>query len=123
MSYRVLYHVTPDTNLQGILASGINPQKSLGKRKTSYLVTKSMIAWALAHVAMRKRVPVCRLLVLEVWVYPWELLHTHQKGVYVITEPHMATVVHLPEEFVSDENDVWEYEGAALELPKEPKER
>lgn len=46
-----LYHVSPIENLESIQELGIEPCHSTGKKRVSWWVEESNLAWALAHVS------------------------------------------------------------------------
>lgn len=62
-----LYHVTPTSNLESILASGVEPELSKGARKLSWWVTRERLPWALAHCSIRHDIKVADLSVVSVY--------------------------------------------------------
>ena len=49
----VLYHVTPRRNCPSIDRNGLLPEKSQGRERCIWLCTRTMIPWALAHLARK----------------------------------------------------------------------
>lgn len=45
-----LYHVTHKSNLESILAGGLDPAKAKGLRKSVWGVVRTRAAWAIVHV-------------------------------------------------------------------------
>lgn len=67
-SVGVLYHVTTVDSVDGIVNNGIDPDRSTGKLKASWYVSKNNIQWAILHVCNRHHrepadVFVCRTVV------------------------------------------------------------
>jgi hypothetical protein len=78
----VLYHITPKRNTASIDERGLLPEKSTGKEKAVWLVTKSVIWWALWHTcAKRGRGPITKLVVYRCEV-PRNKLRRYGKGVW-----------------------------------------
>lgn len=67
-----LYHVSPSENNAAISDSGVDPMKSQGKQKVSWLVTDDMLMWAIAHVSARHHV---NTNLISVWVVEAEKFH------------------------------------------------
>ncbi len=62
----IQFHVTPSRNIPSIRDLGIDPYFSLGKRPECWFCSRSLIAWAVEHVAERHGVPVSAVSVLRV---------------------------------------------------------
>lgn len=62
----VLFHVTPDYNIESILHRGIDPDRSTGKMKVSWYVSAKRIEWAIIHTCEKKLVYPQQLLVCSV---------------------------------------------------------
>jgi hypothetical protein len=60
----VLYHVTPEYNVESIMRDGVRPELARGKMSASWYVTKHGIVWALAHTSLRHDIPVSNLVVM-----------------------------------------------------------
>lgn len=75
MSKKTLWHVTHVMNVESIVAKGIDPEYSSSELKRVWLVRWHGIAWALAHIAMKKRIPIWELVVFRVQLDPHEITH------------------------------------------------
>lgn len=62
----ILYHITSEENMIGIMSQGIRPDLSRGKLSASWYVSKRGIIWALAHTSLRHDISVVRLIVMTV---------------------------------------------------------
>ena len=60
----ILYHITPEYNVESIMRDGVRPDLSRGKLSASWYVTKHGIVWALAHTSLRHDLPVSNLVVM-----------------------------------------------------------
>jgi hypothetical protein len=60
----MLYHVTPEYNLDSIMREGIRPDLARGKMSASWYVNKHGITWAIAHTSLRHDLSVANLVVL-----------------------------------------------------------
>lgn len=70
-----LWHISPAMNAESILFKGIDPDYSTGKFKRSWFVRWYGIAWALAHVSMKKRIPIWQLACFRVKVNEESVTH------------------------------------------------
>lgn len=61
-----LYHVTPAYNVQSILKTGIDPNRSRGTMIVSWYTLEGRIEWAINHVAKRHDVDKQAVVVFEV---------------------------------------------------------
>lgn len=77
-----LFHVTTKHNVNNIIAQGIDPDRSVGKRKVSWFVEFENIMWAIAHTSNRKQVVTGDLGVFVVVVDVTLLKKTRWKGVW-----------------------------------------
>lgn len=77
-----LFHVTTKHNVNNIIARGIDPEKSVGKRKVSWFVEFENIMWAIAHTSNRKQVVTGDLAVFVVVVDEALLKRTRWRGVW-----------------------------------------
>ena len=60
----VLYHVTHRRNIASIDTRGLLPAKSTGKEQAVWLVSRSLVPWALGHTAAKRgRGPITKLVV------------------------------------------------------------
>ena len=63
----VLFHITNKKNVASIDRLGLLPERAMGKEKSVWLVTRTMIPWALAHTATKPgKGPITRLVVYRV---------------------------------------------------------
>lgn len=76
-----LWHITPIMNVDSILWSGIDPRYSTGKHEKSWYVRWWGIAWALAHISMKKHIPIWQLVCFRVKV-PKECVTHFNRNVY-----------------------------------------
>ena len=60
----ILYHVTPEYNLEAIMREGVRPDLARGKMQSSWYVSKRGIVWAIAHTSLRHSLSVANLVVL-----------------------------------------------------------
>lgn len=60
----ILYHVTPEYNLDNIMREGVRPDLARGKMSASWYVSKHGIVWAIAHTSLRHDLPVSNLIVM-----------------------------------------------------------
>lgn len=60
----VLYHVTPEHNIDAIMREGVRPDLARGKTQAAWYVNKHGIVWAIAHTSLRHDLPVSNLVVL-----------------------------------------------------------
>jgi len=82
MPQRTLYHVTPSANLDSIQVGGLDPLRSRGKTKATWLVTESRIPWALSHTSYRHGCSVGALSVCTVVTDQSKLMRTRLRGVW-----------------------------------------
>lgn len=80
-----LYHVTPATNQESILASGVDPVFSQGKRQISWWVTRERLAWAIAHTALKHHVMVEDLVIFSTYRPLKNMRKTRWSGVVTTT--------------------------------------
>lgn len=60
----ILYHVTPEYNLEAIMREGVRPDLARGKMQAAWYVSKKGITWAIAHTSLRHDLSVANLVVL-----------------------------------------------------------
>lgn len=93
-----VYHVTPGFNQAAILAVGVDPAWSRGKREVSWWVTLPRLEWALAHVSARYAVSTGALWVVESHVPEYLLRRTKMTSVFtlgvVLRAEHMYNASH-----------------------------
>jgi hypothetical protein len=78
----VFYHVTHRRNCASIDKLGLLPERATGKERAVWLVTKSLIIWALMHTALKKgRGPLPQLVVYKVEL-PRSKVRRFSKGLY-----------------------------------------
>lgn len=77
-----LFHVTTKHSVNNIISQGIDPSKSVGKRKVSWFVEFENIMWAIAHTSNRKQVVTGDLAVFVVVVDASLLKRTRWQGVW-----------------------------------------
>lgn len=80
--FLTLFHVTTKQNVNNIIAQGIDPSKSVGKRRVSWFVEFENVMWAIAHTSNRKQVVTGDLAVFVVVVDAALLKRTRWKGVW-----------------------------------------
>src|SRR5262245_35254248 len=91
----VLYHVTNRRNVASIDKDGLLPEKSVGKEKSVWLVTRSLIWWAFWHTCNKPgRGPLSKLVVYRCEV-PRGKLRRYGKGIWRCFET-VRTVSMLP---------------------------
>jgi hypothetical protein len=62
-----LFHISPARNRRSIDRKGLLPEKATGKERSIWLVTRTLIPWALAHTATKPgKAPIPKLLVYRV---------------------------------------------------------
>jgi hypothetical protein len=77
-----LFHVTPARNRRSIDRLGLLPEKAVGKEKAVWMVTRSLIWWALMHTVMKPgRGPLTKLVVYRCEV-PRNKLRRFGKGTW-----------------------------------------
>jgi hypothetical protein len=77
-----LFHVTHSRNQDSIERRGLLPEKSTGKEKAVWLLTKSLIWWALMHTVMKPgRGPLTKLVVYRCEI-PRNKLRRYGKGTW-----------------------------------------
>jgi len=79
---RTLYHVTPTTNAKLILAFGVLPSLSEGKRPWSYWVNEEQIYWAISHVCNKRRLFPNDLSLCVATHSEFDLIRTCFRGVF-----------------------------------------
>lgn len=79
-----LWHISPAMNAESILHKGIDPEYSTGKFRRSWYVRWWGIAWALAHISMKKRIPIWQLACFRVKVSRESVTHFN-RNVYTCT--------------------------------------
>lgn len=84
--FLTLFHVTTKHAVNNIISQGIDPEKSVGKRKVSWFVEGEAIMWAIAHTSNRKQVVTGDLAVFVVMVDVTLLKKTRWKGVWTRDE-------------------------------------
>jgi hypothetical protein len=96
MPYRTLWHITPSANVDSILIGGIDPAYDIRGKGEIWLVQWKSIAWALAHVSMRKGLPVSQLACLSVHIRGDRCIHFN-RGVWKTRYPCYSIGVYQPE--------------------------
>ncbi len=92
----ILFHVTPSRNLRSIRSLGVSPAFALGRYQACWYCSRSLIAWAVEHVAERHGVPVSEVSVLRVNV-PRRLLVPRGRGKWTCArEVHSVVSILLP---------------------------
>lgn len=81
-----LYHVTTRYRLDLIVARGLDPYKSRGKKKVIWLVNSEKVAWAIAHVSIRHNVPVENIRIQAVYLSDQDIYRAPNTGVYCLPE-------------------------------------
>jgi hypothetical protein len=77
-----LFHVIHDRNRDSIDRHGLLPDKAVGKEKAVWMVTRSLIWWALMHTVMKPgRGPLTKLVVYRCEV-PRNKLRRFGKGTW-----------------------------------------
>jgi len=79
---RTLYHVTTRDRAAKIRGLGVLNTMSEGKRAWSYWVDEERLTWALAHVSVRRDVPVSALVIVVANHPEDELIRTGRSGVF-----------------------------------------
>jgi hypothetical protein len=63
----VLYHVTHRRNVASIERLGLLPEKATGREKSIWLVSRTMVPWALGHTAAKPgKGPITKLVVYKI---------------------------------------------------------
>jgi len=89
--YIQLYHVTTRYRADLIAANGIDPSRSKGKRKVSWYVEYQMLAWAIAHVALRHGTPLNNIVVISCSPRRVYVQQTRWQHVYT------CNMIHFPD--------------------------
>jgi len=93
-----LFHVTPRFNQPGIIATGVDPERSRGKRPLSWWVERERLEWAMMHVSAKYAISVGGLWVAEARVPSYICRRTKMNAVFtigVIVRPlHMYNASH-----------------------------
>jgi hypothetical protein len=90
MANKFYYHVTTYDVAKRIIDCGyVDPEFTQGRRKVSWLVSRTKASWAMAHVMQRHEVTLQELAVLTVSFYGPPLVKSNRRGVY-------ATKIKLP---------------------------
>jgi hypothetical protein len=77
-----LFHVTGQRNRRSIGKSGLDPQRSQGREQAVWLVSRSLVAWALAHTAAKPgRGTVQQLVVYECQISRAQL-RRYRRGIW-----------------------------------------
>lgn len=105
----VMYHVTPNYNVTGILVEGIQPQYSEGKREASYYVTRNAIEWAILFVSAKRYLHISELTVFTCEIPRNSLVRTNHihmyytRGIYrPVNSAYAVTFVKNYEESEAD---------------------
>ena len=80
-----LYHATPKKNLASIQATGLDPNRSLGKETLVWLHTRSRTEWAILHTTQRQKCEVSEVSIIEVEV-PRSRLRRRWRGLWTTPE-------------------------------------
>jgi len=92
----VLYHVTTVYNASAIIDAGyIDPERSTGKRSVWCGVTKTMVPWAIAHVANRHDEALSEITVLKLLVHPTWRIRSNRRGVWAVDRRVQAQDIEL----------------------------
>jgi len=78
-----LFHITTVSRKHSILATGIDPSYSQGKRRECWYVTADRLHWAILHVMARKQVQLGDVCVLDV-IIPDDELTKRWRGIYTL---------------------------------------
>lgn len=70
-----LWHISPAMNAESILFKGIDPEYSTSPIKRCWFVRWWGLAWALAHISMKKRIPIWQLACFRVKVLRESVTH------------------------------------------------
>jgi hypothetical protein len=82
-----LFHISPARNRPSIDRKGLLPEKATGKERSVWLVTRTMIPWALAHTATKTgKGPITRLAVYRVEVSRAQI-RRFRRGIWRSFEP------------------------------------
>lgn len=103
-----LLHVTPILNIDSIEALGLRPDYAEGRRHVIWMCDRERLPWALAHISIRRALPVRDLMVCTLALHEEELIKTRWKGVYV------SKSVLLPETYQSSETWLKRVESGGL---------
>lgn len=80
---RNVFHVTSYEAMVKILDQGaIDPKVSQGKRNVAWYVTRSLIPWAIAHVAQRHDLKIDQMVIMYVKTEWDKLMRSSKNGVY-----------------------------------------
>jgi hypothetical protein len=88
-----LYHVTRKTNLDSILANGLDPAKAKMRRKSVWAVVKSRAPWAIVHVMSKpwnRDAKLSDLIVIEITI-PKAKVRRHATAIYY-TCPEVGSI-------------------------------
>ena len=77
-----LYHIASRTNCPSIDATGLDPQRAVNKERAVWLVTRSNVAWALAHTAAKPGRGGVNDLVVYTCQVPRRKLRRYRKGIW-----------------------------------------
>lgn len=100
---RVLYHVTPASNLASIYESGLQPNYSEGLMKVVWLVGKRNIVWAIAHCSNRHSESVDNLAVMTIPIDDQKIVRFATSGLFyckhiIQVENHAIAALFIPAE-------------------------
>jgi len=84
--YLQLYHVTTRYRADLIAAKGIDPERSKGARKVSWYVTWEMLPWAIAHVSLRHKTSIERIVVIGIVIRRTNVKATRWTNVYTASD-------------------------------------
>lgn len=84
----VVYHVTPDWNVQSINETGIDPSHSRGKMKASWYVSKQHIEWAIIHTSVGHSTLIDELVVCATLVQGEDMYRFNRPGFYYTFKVH-----------------------------------
>ena len=93
-----LYHATPKKNLSSIQATGLDPNRSLGKETLVWLHTRSRTEWAILHTTARQKCDVSEVVIIEVDV-PRSRLRRRWRGLWTTSETltELASITNATE--------------------------
>lgn len=85
--YRILFHVTPESNLANIRINGLDPKYSTGVFKRSWLVQKKKLEWAIIHTSARHDLPTDKLYIF--------IFDAHRDTVTRFATPNVYYSTHI----------------------------
>src|SRR6266404_9795523 len=78
-----LYHVTTYEVAKRIIDDGyVDPKRSQGRQKVAWMVAKSKVTWAMAHVCHRHECGIADLVVFTVRCGKTEIVRGSRRGIF-----------------------------------------